>query len=358
MTAATADAARVRGRSRDAAIVLTAAALAIVAATASLAIGPVSIAPHRVVAILVDFLDGAAATSRDAIVVLNVRLPRTLLAVLVGASTALAGAVMQGLFRNPLADPGVVGVSSGAALAAAAWFILGAGFATLLPWNLGTLGLPISAFAGGLAVTVTLHLLSRRDGQTSATLLLLAGIAIGAFTSAGVGVLVFIASDQQLREFTFWTLGSLGGATTTKILMVLPFALAFIVTAPRMARGLDAMALGEAEAFHLGVDVERLKRVAIIGVAGAVGASVAVAGVIGFVGLITPHVVRLAIGPSHRLLLPVTALAGAAFLLAADIVARTLAAPSEIPIGVITAGVGAPFMLWLLLKQGVARQLR
>jgi iron complex transport system permease protein len=358
MTAATADAVRARGRSRDAAIVLTAAALAIVAATASLAIGPVSIAPHRVAAILVDFLDGAAATSRDAIVVLNVRLPRTLLAVLVGASTALAGAVMQGLFRNPLADPGVVGVSSGAALAAAAWFILGAGLATLLPWNLGTLGLPISAFAGGLAVTATLHLLSRRDGQTSATLLLLAGIAIGAFTSAGVGVLVFIASDQQLREFTFWTLGSRGGATTTKILMVLPFALAFIVTAPRMARGLDALALGEAEAFHLGVDVERLKRVAIIGVAGAVGASVAVAGVIGFVGLITPHVVRLAIGPSHRLLLPVTALAGAAFLLAADIVARTLAAPSEIPIGVITAGVGAPFMLWLLLKQGVARQLR
>jgi iron complex transport system permease protein len=358
VTATAAVSLRTRRRSKDAAAVIIATALVVAAATASLGIGPVAIAPQRVAAILFSFLDGAAATGRDAIVVLDVRLPRTLLGLMVGGSTALAGAVMQGLFRNPLADPGVVGVSSGAALAAALWFVLGAGVTSLIPWNLGALGLPISAFTGGLAVTATLHLISRRDGQTSATLLLLAGIAIGAFTSAGVGILIFIASDQQLREFTFWTLGSLAGATTTKLLIVFPFALAFIVAAPRMARGLDALALGEAEAFHLGIDVERLKRIAIIGVAGAVGASVAVAGVIGFVGLITPHVVRLVIGPAHRLLLPVTALGGAAFLVTADVVARTLAAPSEVPIGVITAGVGAPFMLWLLLRQGVARQLR
>jgi iron complex transport system permease protein len=357
VTAAVAGAVRMDRRTWETLAIAIAAVLTVAAATASLALGPVSIAPARIAAILLGFLDGAAATTRDAVVVLDVRLPRTVLGLLVGASTALAGAVMQGLFRNPLADPGVVGVSSGAGLAAALWFILGAGVTSLLPWNLGTLGLPLSAFAGGLAVTATLHLLSRRDGRTSATLLLLAGIAIGAFTSAGVGVLVFIASDQQLREFTFWTLGSLGGATTAKILIVLPFALAFLAVAPRLARGLDALALGEAEAFHLGVDVERLKRIAIVGVAAAVGASVAVSGVVGFVGLITPHVVRLAIGPSHRLLLPVTALAGAAFLVTADIVARMAAAPSEIPLGVITAGVGAPFMLWLLLRQGVARQL-
>jgi iron complex transport system permease protein len=340
-------------------VALTLAAGATLAAIiASLAIGAVPIAPQRVAAILFGLLDGAAVTGRDAVVVMDVRMPRTMLGLLVGTSTALAGAVMQGLFRNPLADPGVVGVSSGAALAAALWFILGAGVTAVLPWNLGTLGLPISAFAGGLAVTLTLHLLSRRDGQTSATLLLLAGIAIGAFTSAGIGILVFIATDQQLREFTFWTLGSLGGATMGKVAIVLPFALAFIAIAPRMARGLDALALGEAEAFHLGVDVERLKRFAIIGVAGAVGASVAVSGVIGFVGLITPHVVRLTVGPAHRLLLPLTAMAGGTFLLTADIIARTIAAPGEVPIGVITAGVGAPFMLWLLLQHGVARQLR
>ncbi|HVY21112.1 MAG TPA: iron ABC transporter permease [Bauldia sp.] len=358
MTTAVAGASMTQRRTRDFAAIGIAAALAVTAAMASLVIGPIAIPPQRVAAILFGFLDGTATAGRDAVVVLDVRLPRTVLGVLVGASTALAGAVMQGLFRNPLADPGVVGVSSGAGLAAALWFILGAGLGNLVPWNLGTLGLPLSAFAGGLIVSATLHLLSRREGQTSATLLLLAGIAIGAFTSAGVGVLVFIASEQQLREFTFWTLGSLGGATSTKIALVLPFALAFMAVAPRLARGLDALALGEAEAFHLGIDVERLKRVAVIGVAAAVGASVAVSGVVGFVGLITPHVVRLVIGPAHRLLLPVTALAGATFLVTADIVARTIAAPSEIPLGVITAGVGAPFMLWLLLRQGLAQQLR
>lgn len=334
--------------------VAAASTLLVVAAIASLAIGPVAIAPARVVAILFGLLDGATNAGRDAVIVLDVRLPRTILGVMVGAATAVAGAVMQGLFRNPLADPGVVGVSSGAGLAAALWFVLGAGAAAALPWNIGLLGLPVFAFAGGLSVTLLLHLLSQQSGQTSATLLLLAGIAIGAFASAGVGLLVFIASDQQLREFTFWTLGSLGGATWVKILMVLPFAGAFLLVAPRLARGLDALALGEAEAFHLGINVERMKRFAIVGVAAAVGASVAVSGVVGFVGLIVPHVVRLAIGPAHRTLLPVTALTGGAFLVICDLIARTVAAPAEIPLGVITAGFGAPFMLWLLLTHGRA----
>jgi iron complex transport system permease protein len=334
--------------------IAVAAVLLVAAAIASLAIGPVAIAPSRVVSILFGFLDGAANTGRDAVIVLDVRLPRTILGIIVGAGTAVAGAVMQGLFRNPLADPGVVGVSAGAGLAAALWFVLGAGVAAALPWSIGLFGLPVFAFAGGLSVTLILHLLSRQGGRTSATLLLLAGIAIGAFASAGVGLLVFIASDQQLREFTFWTLGSLGGATSIKILMVLPFTGAFLVIAPRLAHGLDLLALGEAEAFHLGIDVERMKRIAIVGVAAAVGAAVAVSGVVGFVGLVVPHLVRLAIGPAHRTLLIVTALTGGAFLVVCDLIARTVAAPAEIPLGVITAGFGAPFMLWLLLTHGRA----
>jgi iron complex transport system permease protein len=280
-----------------------------------------------------------------------VRLPRTLLAVLIGAALAVSGAVMQGLFRNPLADPGVVGVSSGAGLAAAAWFVLGAGMASSLPWPFGDFGLPISAFIGGLVVTFVLHVLSSHDGRTSVTTLILAGIAITAFTSAGTGLLIFVASDQQLREFTFWTLGSLAGGTWTKVLLVLPFAGVFLLVAPALARGLDAIALGEAEAFHIGVDVETMKRIAIIGVAAAVGASVAVAGAIAFLGLTVPHLIRLAIGPAHRLLLPVSALFGGAMLVATDLVARTIASPAELPLGVITAGVGAPFMLWLILTR-------
>lgn len=339
--------------------IAVAAVLPVAAALASLAIGPVSIAPTRVAAILLHLADGTAAEAgRDALIVLDVRLPRTILGLLVGAGTAVSGAVMQGLFRNALADPGVVGVSAGAGLAAALWFILGVGIASVLPWNIGLFGLPISAFIGSLAVTLILQLLAQQDGKTSATLLLLAGIAIGAFASAAIGLLVFVATDQQLREFTFWTLGSLGGATWGKVMMAAPFVAGFLILAPRLARDLDALALGEAEAFHLGVDVERMKRVAVIGVAAAVGASVAVSGVIGFLGLIIPHAVRLAIGPAHRTLLIVTALTGGAFLVAADLLARTVAAPAEIPLGVITAAVGAPFMLWLLLKQGAARTLQ
>ncbi len=329
-----------------------ASALLAAAIVASLAIGPVAIAPGRVLDIMLHILSGDfARDSRESVVVLDVRLPRTLLAICVGAGTAVSGAVMQGLFRNPLADPGIVGVSSGAGLAAALWFVFGAGAAAALPFGLGQFGLPLSAFIGGLIVTLILHTLSRHGGTTSMMTLLLAGIAIGAFAAAGIGVLIFIASDQQLRDFTFWTMGSLGGATWVKILMVLPFAGIFVALAPQLARGLDAIALGEAEAFHLGVNVEMLKRVAIVGVAAAVGASVAVSGVIGFFGLAVPHLVRLAIGPAHRLLLIVCAIFGGALMITTDLVARTIASPAEVPLGVVTAGLGAPFMLWLLMKR-------
>lgn len=350
-TAAPLDVARRRARRSRMAVIIS-AALLFVAVVASLAIGPVSIAPGRVLEILARFLTGdTARDARDAVVVLDVRLPRTVLAILVGAALAVSGAVMQGLFRNPLADPGIVGVSSGASLVAALWFVLGAGFVSALPWGIGAFGLPVAAFIGALTVTFILHLLSRHDGRTSMVTLLLAGIAIGAFAGAGIGILVFIASDQQLREFTFWTMGSLGGATWNKVALILPFAGLFIVLAPRLSHGLDALALGEAEAFHLGVDVEHLKRLAIIGVAAAVGAAVAVSGTIGFFGLAVPHLVRLAVGPSHRTLLIVSTLFGGALLIITDLIARTIVSPAEMPIGVVTAALGAPFMLWLLMKR-------
>jgi iron complex transport system permease protein len=229
--------------------------------------------------------------------------------------------------------------------------MLGGSVVATIAGFLGNLGLPLAAFAGGLAASAILNVMATREGRTSIVAMLLAGIALTGLAGAATGFLVFIASEQQLRDFTFWTLGSLAGATWIKVLLVLPFAAAIGLTAPLLARGLDGLALGEAAAFHVGVPVERLKRIAIVVVAGAVGASVAVSGVIGFFGLTVPHIVRLVCGPGHRLLLPASALLGAALLTIADVVARSAAAPAEIPLGVITAAVGAPLMLWLLAGQ-------
>ncbi|MFK8251515.1 FecCD family ABC transporter permease [Ancylobacter terrae] len=352
-------AAALLARARRGAIGLAAcAALALAAVFASLAVGPVTIAPARVVSILAAALTGGIETAgraaREAIVVLDIRLPRTVLGLLVGGATATAGAVMQGMFRNPLADPGLIGVSGGGALAAVMWIVLGAPLAALLPTQIAGLALPFAAFAGALATTAALHAIATREGRTSVATLLFAGIALGALAGAGTGLMVFMASDQQLRDFTFWTFGSLGGATWVKVATATPFVLALLTLALTLARALDALALGEGGAFHVGVDVERTKRLAIVGVAAGAGAAVAVAGVIGFVGLVVPHLLRLAIGPGHRILLPASALLGGALLLGADVAARTLASPAELPLGVVTAAIGAPFFLWLLLRQRAA----
>ncbi|MFS8037973.1 FecCD family ABC transporter permease [Xanthobacter sp. AM11] len=330
------------------------AILAVLAFLGALAIGPFTIAPGRVVAIVWDWASGASFAGiplRERIVVLDVRFPRAVVGALAGAGTAVAGAVMQGVFRNALADPGLVGVSPGAALAAVAFVVFGAPLAAVLPAPLQALGLPLAAFAGGLATTLVIARLAERDGRTSVATLLFAGLALGALASAGTGVMVFLASEQQTREFLFWTLGSLGGATWLKAALAAPFVLGLVAASFGLARGLDALALGEAEAFHAGVPVERLKRLAVVAVAAGVGASVAAAGVVGFVGLVVPHLARLVIGPSHRALLPACALLGVAVLLGADILARMIAAPAELPLGVVTALVGAPFFLWLLLRR-------
>ncbi|QPC85840.1 iron chelate uptake ABC transporter family permease subunit [Mesorhizobium sp. NBSH29] len=292
-----------------------------------------------------------ALSLRDRVIIHDIRLPRLVLGMLVGASLAVSGAVMQGLFRNPLADPGIVGVSSGASLGAVSMIVLGG--TSLAPFTslFGNHALPLAAFMGGLLVMFVLYRVATRGGQTSVATLLLAGIAIGALAGALTGMLVFMADDSQLRDMTFWQLGSLAGATWSKVAAVAPVMIAALAAAPFMARGLNALALGEATAFHLGVPVQRLKYVAIVATAAATGAAVAVSGGIGFVGIVVPHLLRLLIGPDNRYLLPASALLGATLLLLADALSRTIVAPAELPIGIVTAAAGAPFFLWILLRR-------
>ncbi len=309
-----------------------------------------------VVGVLREWLFGAGAASdalsaRDRVIIHDIRLPRVLLGALVGAALAVSGAVMQGLFRNPLADPGLIGISAGAGLGAVSVIVLGGTALAPFVALLGPMALPLAAFCGGLVATLILYRVATRQGRTSVATMLLAGIALAALALALTGMLVFMADDRQLRDLTFWQLGSLAGATWHKIgaagIVIVPA----LATMPFLARGLNALALGEATAAHLGVPVQRLKYAAILSVSGAVGAAVAVSGGIGFVGIVVPHLLRLLIGPDNRYLLPGSALLGAALLLLADAVARTVAMPAELPIGIITAAIGGPFFLWILLRR-------
>lgn len=293
----------------------------------------------------------ADLSQRDRLIIMDIRLPRIVLGIFIGAALAVSGAVMQGLFRNPLADPGLVGVSSGASLGAVSIIVLGGTWFAPLMGVLGIYTLPLSAFLGGLATTLLLYKVATRRGQTSVATMLLAGIALGALAGALTGALVYIADDRQLRDLTFWGLGSLAGATWTKIATAAPIIAIVLIVVPFLARGLNGLALGEAAANHLGISVQKVKNIAIVAVAAATGASVAVSGGIGFVGIVVPHILRLSIGPDHRYLLPASALLGAILLLLADAVSRTLVAPAELPIGIITAAFGAPFFLWILLRQ-------
>lgn len=340
---------------RNALVFVGLVALLACAVLLSIGLGAVRIPPARIVEVLSGGLQDPSI-ARDSLVLFNIRLPRTLLGLLVGSGLAVSGALIQGLFRNPLADPALVGVSAGAGLATAAVIVLGdLALARLgLPGPLPYTVLPIGAFLGSLAAMVLLYLIATRSGRTSVATMLLAGIALAAFSGALTGLLVFVSDDRQLRDLTFWTLGSIGGASWAKIAATAPAILPMLVAVPFLGRGLNALVLGEAEAFHLGIPVERLKRTLILLVAVAVGASVAAAGVIGFIGLVVPHILRLMIGPEHRKLLPACALLGGALLVLADVMARLVAAPAEIPIGIVTSLVGAPVFLWLLLGRAKA----
>ncbi|WP_198782500.1 FecCD family ABC transporter permease [Shewanella putrefaciens] len=279
----------------------------------------------------------------EQLVINNVRLPRTLLAMAVGATLAQCGAVMQGLFRNPLADPGIIGVSSGAALGAALCIVL-------LP-NASPLMIPMSAFALGLITTLVVYRLASSPTGTSVVLLLLSGVAIAALAGAGIGVLTYLASDIALRDLTLWQMGTIAGAQWIYVCLSL-VTLALISWRFRQdATALNALLLGEAEARHLGIDVDRLKLRLILLCALGVGVSVAATGIIGFIGLVVPHLVRMMLGPDHKRLLPTSALLGAALLALADIGARAFLPPAELPVGLVTALLGAPFFIYLLLQQ-------
>ncbi len=315
----------------------------------NIGLGAVRISPAEVASILLSqagFEVGVAFEARQEAVLLAIRLPRILLGVLVGAALAITGAAMQGLFRNPLADPGLLGVSSGAALAAVAVIVFGG----LLGGLLGAWLLPIAAFIGSLLVTFFVYTISTRNGRTEVATMLLAGVAVNALAGSGTGLMVFVADDNQLRDITFWSLGSLGGVTWRSLSVAAPFMLASILLLPLFAKPLNAFLLGESEAGHLGTNTQRVKVAVIVLAAVAVGAAVSVSGIIGFVGLVVPHLVRLAVGPDHRTLLPAAILLGASLLLLADLFARTVVIPAELPIGVVTSLVGGPFFLWLLLQ--------
>ena len=322
---------------------------------AALGTGAVTISPGQVLAILADRLGLSlpwAFETRQAMVLFGIRLPRVVLGVLVGAGLSVSGTAMQGLFRNPLADPALVGVSSGAALGAVGVIVLGAALPAAWAGLAGPFLLPLAAFAGGALATLLVYRLATSEGRTSVATMLLAGIAINAVAGAGTGLMTFLADDDQLRDLMFWTLGSLGGATWTRLAVVAPLVLVGIAATLPLARPLNALLLGEAEAGHLGIDTQHVKRRVIVLAALVVGAATAVSGIIGFIGLVVPHLLRLALGPDHRYLLPGSALLGASLLLGADLLARTLLAPAELPIGIVTALVGGPFFLWLLLRQG------
>ena len=281
-------------------------------------------------------------------VLLELRLPRVILAAAVGASLAVSGAVLQGLFRNPLAEPQLIGVSSGAALGAIAMIVFGGELPltdTLRPYSVS-----LAAILGALAVTGSLYFFASRRGSSDVTSMLLIGIAVNALAAVGIGLFTWLANDGELRSLTFWSLGSFGGAQwSTVVPAVALIGLALAVLAPS-GQALDRLQLGELEARRLGVSVAALKRRLVFAAAVGVGAAVSVSGIIGFLGLVVPHIARLLVGVHHSVLLIASALLGAALAIAADLGARTLVAPAEMPVGLLTSALGAPFFLWLILR--------
>ena len=326
--------------------------LCLLATWLSLALGPVSLPLFdtlRAALRLMGLPVQGEGLEQAELILGQIRLPRTLLGLAVGGVLALSGVAMQGLFRNPLADPGLVGVSSGAALGAAIAIVGGAALGGL-PDFIGPYLLSLCAFLGGLGVTALVYRLGRQNGQTQVAVMLLAGIALTALSGSAVGLFTYLADDATLRTLTFWNLGSLNGASYARLWPLLLVTVGVALWLPRRATALNALLLGESEANHLGVNVEGLKRELVFCTALGVGAAVAAAGMIGFIGLVVPHLVRLLAGPDHRVLLPASVLAGASLLLFADLIARLALAPAELPIGIVTAFLGAPFFLYLLLR--------
>lgn len=283
-------------------------------------------------------------------ILLDIRLPRICLAILIGAILAISGAVMQGLFRNPLAAPSLIGVSSGASVGASVVIVL-AGAWLQSNAALGLSLVAVGAFIGSFLVTVLVYRLSTSALGTSVTTMLLAGIAVSALAGAVSGLLSYYADNEMLRQISIWQMGNLSTANWQRVLVLTVVAILVLSLFPRESKSLNALLLGESEARHLGIDVQQVKRKLILLTTLGIGTAVAIGGMIGFVGLIVPHIVRLLIGPDHRWLLPASALAGGVLLLLADTIARIIIAPTELPTGILTAILGAPFFIMLLVQK-------
>jgi iron complex transport system permease protein len=323
--------------------------LMVLVATFSIVVGPMTIS-------IFDSFKGLSPWANELpahiqLVIHQIRLPRTLLCLVVGAILAISGTVMQGLFRNPLAEPGIIGVSAGAGLGAAIAIVAFSSIAAQYPLLMNIAAVPLFAFLGGALTTLLVYSLGTSKHGTSVAVMLLAGVAIGALSGAGIGYLNFIATDQMLRDLSLWSMGSLAGATWSSIALA-SVCLALLLTLfMRNAKGLNALLLGEAEAGHLGVNTQKLKRRLILLTAAGVGITVSIAGMIGFIGLIVPHLGRMLTGPDHKVLLPLSAVMGALLLTISDMIARVAVTPAELPVGIVTAIIGAPFFIYLLFKQ-------
>lgn len=328
-------------------LLLVLAALLLGATVFSFGLGPLSMPPGKVVHVLlaqVGLADPAGLAPRDIGVVWNLRVPRALLGGLVGAALALAGAALQGLFGNPLADPGIVGVSHGASLGAVAAIVLGV-------TQFGAWTVPVAAFVGGGLTTALVYALARPGRGVGTASLLLVGIAIAAACSAAIGFFTYVADAAELQTLVFWQMGSLATADWADLAAAVPVFAVGLFALLRLGRALDMLALGERQAQHIGLDVKRARAMLVVFSALLVGSAVAFAGTIGFVGLVVPHFVRLLAGPGHRWLLPLSAVAGACLIVVADTAARILDPPAEIPLGLFTAALGAPFFLALVMRR-------
>ena len=338
-------------RSRIAAALFALSGLLLILLLASLAIGAVSITPTEVLHIFgyrLGFFSTIDETKQ--LVLFNIRMPRLIFTVLIGSALGLSGAVLQGIFRNPLVEPSIIGVSHGAALGTMLMIMLLHNILPQFVVNTQFWLRPLFAFAGGLIATFFTLQLSRFAGRTHVTYLILGGVAITALAQAAIGLAIFYADDNQLRTYTFWTLGDLSGATWERLNIIIPIITISCGVLLMLTRPLNAIALGEAEAFHSGVPVERVKVLGVLFSAMAVGTAVAFSGIIGFVGLVVPHIIRISFISDHRLVLPASAIGGACLLTLSDIFARTVVAPAELPIGVVTAMIGTPFFIYLLLS--------
>jgi iron complex transport system permease protein len=321
-------------------------ALLAVVTLVSAALGPVPVPPATVAKTLLGQLPGLAFAVPEPhrIIVSSIRLPRIALAATVGLALAAAGVVMQGFFRNPMADPSIIGVSSGAAVGAVAAIVLPVSVA-------GALGIQAAAIVGALLTAFGVYLLATEGGRTPVATLLLAGVAVQTFLGAAISVML-LYSGESLRRVVYWLMGSLANATWSEVWLA-GLAVPCVVVLAVYARDLNVLLLGEEDAHGLGIEVERSKRILLALASLMTAAAVAVAGVVGFVGLVVPHVMRLLVGPDHRVLLPTSAIAGAVFLVVSDTVARTAVAGTELPVGIVTAAVGAPFFLYLLRSREV-----